>query len=579
MPYSMAGIALALNYGEQRTALLIPLEGEEREGVPPPTLVTSYIARQLSAGRKVMALMRQPPDTSLPVVSDFDLRPAFSGEISFFHLPQVQASQLPRSTAEARFPYRAFDVYARGTAPVRKVESSRDDLSRVLSAGLDFTKPELPPVVIAMTGLSYVEAPGRWTDGPVARLQFAHALPERFLLEIDVSQLYARDRSVPLKVIVGNQAKDMYLPEGAGTVRLDFAPEVPADAIEIRIPDPVSPKSGGVSADPRLLGIRLKSLRVIAAQASTAPQDNRSSLPAAVPWSEALATGIDFTKPNLPDLVASLEGISKYEPPGRWTDGAVARVQLRRPLPRRFTLEIIVADVYEPNRGEPITVRVGSEAKRFALQRGPETFRFAFAPTQPVDAVVFDIPRPTSPASRGEGVDHRRVGIRLKSLRFIESDAGPGSQSGKEPVPAVVVRSQDVARDIDFTKPNLPDLVAAVDGISKYEPRGRWTDGPVARVRLRDPLPRRFTLEIDVADLYEPNRGQPITVRVGGETKQFTLQRAPQTIRFSFVPAQPSDSIALGIPRPTSPASRGEGDDTRQVGIRLQAIRILPAER
>jgi hypothetical protein len=406
MPYSMAGIAVAVNYGERRAALMLPLEAGN-DAAPGPDVVKAYIARQLSAGRKVVALLRQPPDPSQVLASSFDLRPAAQGDISYFQLPQVGASQFPGSTGEAHIPYRIFDVYSPGAAPpvdAAKAESSREELWRHLAAGLDFTKPTLPADVVSLTGLSGFEARGRWTEGPVTRFQFADPLPRRFSLELDIGDLYARDRSVPLKVIVGDQSKDLHLPEHGGTVRLDFAPSTPTDAIEIRIPNPVSPKSRGESADPRELGIRLKSLRVLASTA----QD--------------LTEGIDFSNARLPAFVAALDGISGYEPRGRWTDGAVARIKLREPLPPRFTLEIVVADVYEPNRGEPITVRIGGEAKAFQLDRAPATVRLSFAPAHPVDTIVLEIPRPTSPASKGESADSRKLGLRLQAIRILAPD-------------------------------------------------------------------------------------------------------------------------------------------------------------
>jgi hypothetical protein len=45
-------------------------------------------------------------------------------------------------------------------------------------------------------------------------------------------------------------------------VRLDFDLRQSADTIEIAIPKPTSPQSLGESQDPRMLGIRLRSLRV-----------------------------------------------------------------------------------------------------------------------------------------------------------------------------------------------------------------------------------------------------------------------------------------------------------------------------
>jgi phage-related protein len=112
-------------------------------------------------------------------------------------------------------------------------------------------------------------------------------------------------------------------------------------------------------------------------------------------------------------------------------------------------------------------------------------------------------------------------------------------------------------------------------GMSHAEPDGRWTDGPVARLRFARRLPRRFRLELDIVDVYPPNRGRPLTARVGNDIREVRLPHNPDTVRLTFESRAPGNTIELHIPQPTSPASRGESRDMRLLGIRVKMLRVV----
>jgi hypothetical protein len=132
-----------------------------------------------------------------------------------------------------------------------------------------------------------------------------------------------------------------------------------------------------------------------------------------------------------------------------------------------------------------------------------------------------------------------------------------------------------LAAGIDLSAPVLPRDIAAMAGISHAEPEGRWTDGPVARLRFRRPLPARFTLELEIANVYPPNRGRRLRARVGSQIREARLPHERDTLRLAFVSSSPRDTIELRIPNPTSPASRAESSDGRRLGIRLKRFRIV----
>lgn len=146
--------------------------------------------------------------------------------------------------------------------------------------------------------------------------------------------------------------------------------------------------------------------------------------------------------------------------------------------------------------------------------------------------------------------------------------------TGKSPLPLERLRIP-MSEPIQLADRDFPRYVARVEGFSGREPWGRWTDGPVARIRFAQPLPPRFTLALDIARVYGPNRDQPVGVRIGDEERTFTAD-GPATVEFAFDLRRPADTIEFAIPQPASPYSRGESGDRRALGIGLGALHIVP---
>jgi phosphoglycerol transferase len=136
-----------------------------------------------------------------------------------------------------------------------------------------------------------------------------------------------------------------------------------------------------------------------------------------------------------------------------------------------------------------------------------------------------------------------------------------------------------LADGIDLTKEGYPIFIAAVSGMSGYEPWGRWTDadagGAVARFTFKDKLPQSFTLAV-TANAYGPNEGQPIEVKAGSIVKRFTIKNGETPsvyiIRFNEVDG---NTLDFTPPSPTSPKSLGIGEDPRKVGIGFISIKIF----
>lgn len=135
------------------------------------------------------------------------------------------------------------------------------------------------------------------------------------------------------------------------------------------------------------------------------------------------------------------------------------------------------------------------------------------------------------------------------------------------------------APSIDFTKDLYPGYVASVEGISNVEPGGRWTDGATAKLRFTRPFPPHFTLDLDVAQAYGPNRSLPSRVRIADEEREFTPADDRNPLKLEFDLRRSADTIEIVIAKPTSPQSVGESGDPRMLGVRLRSLRVTPRQQ
>lgn len=146
-------------------------------------------------------------------------------------------------------------------------------------------------------------------------------------------------------------------------------------------------------------------------------------------------------------------------------------------------------------------------------------------------------------------------------------------------VPFLQTLSDQLAKGIDFTLPSYPDFLSDVSGMAGYEPWARWTDGtsdPVAKFHFKQPLPRKFILDIK-AVAFGPNNGLPVKVRVAGVEKSFVITPRDEagTYRLVFETDGTGDTVEIVPPKPTSPKEIMPGNgDSRKLGIALIALKI-----
>ncbi|PBS12312.1 hypothetical protein CMZ82_10090 [Lysobacteraceae bacterium NML93-0792] len=112
-----------------------------------------------------------------------------------------------------------------------------------------------------------------------------------------------------------------------------------------------------------------------------------------------------------------------------------------------------------------------------------------------------------------------------------------------------------------------------VGGWSDPEPWGVWSDGAHATIQLpADPGERvRVTLS---GYAYGPNADADVLVRMGSQSGVLRLAATPGEASLELSNPDKVSRIELVVPKPTSPNALGQGEDRRQLGIALIALRI-----
>ncbi len=125
------------------------------------------------------------------------------------------------------------------------------------------------------TGLSAAEPWGRWTDGDRVTLRFSAGLPkDGFRLMLEMNPAFGPIRGKKIIVTVGGAIRIFAAPAKADIVTLDFPPGpegADVDTIMLEIEDTQSPKTLGLSADSRRLGLALVRIEIAPAAKPAQP--------------------------------------------------------------------------------------------------------------------------------------------------------------------------------------------------------------------------------------------------------------------------------------------------------------------
>jgi len=152
---------------------------------------------------------------------------------------------------------------AGNNSPVRSAPADPAYLD-ALSDGIDFTKPDFPPIIAEIKGISWNEPwGGRWTEGDRATIRFKDNLPKSFYLELVVKMAFGPNSKRPVKIKVGPYEQTFVVNQPDEIFRFEFSNVQNINTVEIIPPKPATPKSYKVNKDARFLGVGLVKMRII----------------------------------------------------------------------------------------------------------------------------------------------------------------------------------------------------------------------------------------------------------------------------------------------------------------------------
>lgn len=133
-----------------------------------------------------------------------------------------------------------------------------------------------------------------------------------------------------------------------------------------------------------------------------------------------MAKSIDFSKPGLPDFIASTSGLAGVEPWGRWSDQGKTTFEFVQSLPQRFTL-VLKAHAFASNASKPTRVEIGSHTYDIQLTVGDSEIRLDVdLQGENTDRITFIPPAPIPPHKVDKSNnDQRSIAIGFVSMSIV----------------------------------------------------------------------------------------------------------------------------------------------------------------
>lgn len=169
--------------------------------------------------------------------------------------------------------------------------------------------------------------------------------------------------------------------------------------------------------------------------------------------------------------------------------------------------------------------------------------------------------------------------IDIKVTRVNEERYKKDVELLKQPEKEIRYESNELFFNLD----GLPKNVLSVNGLSRREAWGRWSDANVASkitIQYTERLPQKFKMLL-TAKAWGKNINKPVDIRVGNNIQNVRLQSKSGTYELSFDDVD-HDTIEIHVPYPQdswvgSAVGIPTLDNTlRKIGIGLVSLRIVP---
>src|SRR5262249_45724722 len=278
--------------------------------------------------------------------------------------------------------------------------------------------------IVRLAGFSRPDPDGRWTDSTMATidLKLAPESVEKGRLRLHMMPFVTERKGQTLRLRCGD-GPEKVVEFSAGTlawriVDLPLA-GVRADGhtqIELKVGETFVPSKLGMSSDPRALGVLIRKLELLS--------DAVDELLPLAP-----GNSINLGSPDL-DHIVRLAGFSGPDPDGRWTDSALATIDLKLPpeTTQKGRLRLHLMLFVTEDKGQTLRLRCG-EGPEQVVEFSPGTlaWRIVDLPLAGVQAdghaqIQLVVGQTFVPLKLGLSLDSRALGIMVQKIELL-SDA------------------------------------------------------------------------------------------------------------------------------------------------------------
>ena len=126
----------------------------------------------------------------------------------------------------------------------------------------------------------------------------------------------------------------------------------------------------------------------------------------------------------------------------------------------------------------------------------------------------------------------------------------------------------------NFAVVSLEDYFHAYGGFADKESWGRWTDGKLAWLVLKQPISGRIKITVRFSHIFLSNFGHDLCMLIGTARRSIPLSTRTRRVIMHVDLHAPINKVYIHIPRPESPRERGISTDSRQLGVCIRSIEI-----
>src|SRR5262249_44116943 len=323
------------------------------------------------------------------------------------------------------------------------------------------------------------------------------------------------------------------------------------------------PSELGISPDTRALGVLIRKIELLTDAAD-------EFLPL------ARGDSINLSSSDIDHLVR-LAGFSGPDPDGRWTDSALATIDLKLAPETAETgrLRLHLLPFVTEEKGQTLQLRCGEGPEKVVeFSPGSLAWRIVDLPLAGVQAnglaqIQLVVGQTFVPLKLGMSPDPRALGVMVQKIELLD-------HGGDDFLPLAAGNSINLSSsDIDH--------IVRLAGFSRPDHDGRWTDSTMATIdlKLAPESVEKGRLRLHMMPFVTEETGQTLRLRCGEGPEQ-VVEFSPGTLAWRIVDlplagvqADGHPQIQLVIGQTFVPLKLGMSSDPRALGVMVQKIELL----